>query len=85
MYHSMTLYPYLRVLRKEVYVKALIREIRRLADGSETFSPALFTLYRELGSRINEKFEVTKETSQFFFLKRSVFFFFFHKFIKKFI
>lgn len=56
----MSLYPYLCVLDKEEYIKAIIRNIRKLADGSETYSPSLPWLYRNIGVEINDKYEVGK-------------------------
>lgn len=57
----LTLFPYLCVLEKEEYIKAIIRDVRRLAEGSETFSPSLWSLCYELGVWINKKYEVREK------------------------
>lgn len=56
--NAMVLYPCLSVLDKEEYVKAILREIWRLADGSETFSPSFSFLCKNLGKYINDKYEI---------------------------
>ncbi|XP_063982936.1 DNA-directed RNA polymerase, mitochondrial isoform X2 [Diachasmimorpha longicaudata] len=56
--NAMVLYPCLCVLDKEEYVKAILREIWRLADGSETFSPSFSYLCKNLGKYINDKYEI---------------------------
>ncbi|XP_015604039.1 DNA-directed RNA polymerase, mitochondrial [Cephus cinctus] len=52
------LHPYLQVLNSDEYVNAIIRAGKQLAQGSETFSPSLSVLYRELGQRIFMKYEI---------------------------
>lgn len=54
----MILYPFLEVLDREYYINAILREIRRLAAGSETFSSSLKSLYIALGKYIYKKYEV---------------------------
>uniref|UniRef100_A0A0C9RBI4 DNA-directed RNA polymerase n=1 Tax=Fopius arisanus TaxID=64838 RepID=A0A0C9RBI4_9HYME len=56
--NAMVLYPCLCVLDKEEYVKAILRETWRLADGSETFSPSFSFLCKNLGKHINDKYEI---------------------------
>lgn len=58
-YNALTiLYPFLEVLDKEYYIDAILREIRQLAAGSETFSSSLKSLYIALGKYIYRKYEV---------------------------
>ncbi|XP_033195619.2 mitochondrial RNA polymerase isoform X1 [Bombus vancouverensis nearcticus] len=52
------LYPFLEVLDKEYYIDAILREIRQLAAGSETFSSSLKSLYVALGKYIYRKYEI---------------------------
>ncbi|XP_060819906.1 DNA-directed RNA polymerase, mitochondrial isoform X2 [Bombus pascuorum] len=54
----MVLYPFLEVLDKEYYIDAILREIRQLAAGSETFSLSLKSLYITLGKYIYRKYEI---------------------------
>ncbi|KAK0181415.1 hypothetical protein PV327_003703 [Microctonus hyperodae] len=60
--NSMVLYPCLCVLDKEQYVDAILREVRKLANGSETFSPSFITLCRKLGKYINDRYEMLVNT-----------------------
>ncbi|XP_046406885.1 DNA-directed RNA polymerase, mitochondrial-like isoform X2 [Ischnura elegans] len=54
----MNLYPFLASVKKEELVELVLQEIRKLAEGSETFSPSTNQLYRELGSRVMERYQV---------------------------
>ncbi|XP_043592870.1 DNA-directed RNA polymerase, mitochondrial isoform X1 [Bombus pyrosoma] len=54
----MVLYPFLEVLDKKYYIDAILREIRQLAAGSETFSSSLKSLYITLGKYIYRKYEI---------------------------
>ncbi|KAF7996290.1 hypothetical protein HCN44_001922 [Aphidius gifuensis] len=58
---SMVLYPYLSVLSPQEYVNAVLYEVKRLAIGSETFSPTLRSLWRDLGKYINDKYEISEK------------------------
>ncbi|XP_017756458.1 PREDICTED: DNA-directed RNA polymerase, mitochondrial [Eufriesea mexicana] len=54
----MVLYPFLEVLDKEVYVNAILQEIRQIVAGSETYSTSLKLLYITLGKFIYRKYEM---------------------------
>ncbi|KAH0539281.1 DNA-directed RNA polymerase, mitochondrial isoform X1 [Cotesia glomerata] len=56
--NEMVLYPYLCVLNKEEYVNAIMHEIRKLANGSESFSPSFSLLRKRLGKFINDKYDI---------------------------
>ncbi|XP_022235719.1 DNA-directed RNA polymerase, mitochondrial-like, partial [Limulus polyphemus] len=49
---GMSLYPYLCVLDPSCYVEIMLQEIRRLAETSETFSPSVHYLHRNLGAKV---------------------------------
>lgn len=51
-YRSVNIYPYLRVLKTEQYIDIIIQEVRKLAEGSETFSPTVNILYRQLANQV---------------------------------
>jgi len=51
-YRNVNIYPYLRVLSTEQYVDIIIQEVRKLAEGSETFSPTIHMLYRNLANQV---------------------------------
>ncbi|XP_021914450.1 DNA-directed RNA polymerase, mitochondrial isoform X2 [Zootermopsis nevadensis] len=57
-FRHINLYPYLKVLDPEDYIEIILQEIRKLAEGSETFSPTTGQLYRELGSQVRARYEV---------------------------
>ncbi|XP_061936376.1 DNA-directed RNA polymerase, mitochondrial isoform X2 [Apis cerana] len=54
----MVLYPFLEVLDKEHYINAILREIRHLAIGSDTYSTSLKLLYVTVGKYIYRKYEI---------------------------
>nr|CAD7605425.1 unnamed protein product [Timema genevievae] len=54
-FRHINLYPYLRVLDTQQYIDIVMQEIRKLAEGSETFSPSLRQLYRDLGSQVQSR------------------------------
>ncbi|XP_076280985.1 mitochondrial RNA polymerase [Lasioglossum baleicum] len=54
----MVLHPFLEVLDKEHYLNAIIREVRKVANGSETFSMALNLLHIDIGMNIYKKYEI---------------------------
>ncbi|KAK0087015.1 hypothetical protein PV325_001969 [Microctonus aethiopoides] len=60
--NAMVLYPCLCALDTEQYINAILREVRKLANGSETFSPSFTTLCRKLGKYINDKYEMLVNT-----------------------
>lgn len=49
---NQNLLPYLRALEIEDYASIILREIRSLAEGSETYSPTVSQLYRNLGNKV---------------------------------
>ncbi|XP_050532708.1 DNA-directed RNA polymerase, mitochondrial [Daktulosphaira vitifoliae] len=57
-YRNVNIYPYLRVLNTEQYVDIIIHEIRKLAVGSETFSPTVNMLYRQLANQVRLRYEI---------------------------
>ncbi|CAL7943645.1 unnamed protein product [Xylocopa violacea] len=54
----MVLYPFLEVLDKKYYVNAILREIKQIAIGSETYGISLKLLHIGLGKYINKKYEI---------------------------
>lgn len=55
-YNHLNIYPYLKVLEPHVYRDLIMQEIRKLAEGSETFSPTTGQLYRELGNKVRTRY-----------------------------
>nr|CAD7399636.1 unnamed protein product [Timema cristinae] len=54
-FRHINLYPYLRVLDTQQYTDIVMQEIRKLAEGSETFSPTTRQLYRDLGRQVQSR------------------------------
>ncbi|XP_013107948.1 DNA-directed RNA polymerase, mitochondrial [Stomoxys calcitrans] len=57
----MNYYTYLNTLDKSQYADILIREIYKLAEGSETFSPTIGQLYKELGQKVQQRYQVEEK------------------------
>ncbi|XP_060878256.1 DNA-directed RNA polymerase, mitochondrial [Metopolophium dirhodum] len=57
-YRNVNIYPYLRVLNTEQYVDIIIQEVRKLAEGSETFSPTVNLLYRNLANQVRLRYQI---------------------------
>lgn len=55
-YRSVNIYPYLRALNTEQYVDIILQEVRKLAEGSETFSPSINLLYRNLANQVRLRY-----------------------------
>ncbi|BES94363.1 Probable Hypothetical protein polymerase III subunit RPC6 [Nesidiocoris tenuis] len=63
-YVQLNLYPYLVVLDKKHYKEIIMQEIRKLAEGSETFSPVSAMLHRSVGHQVRQRYIVkTKKES----------------------
>lgn len=50
------LLPYLRALEVEEYAEIILHEIRYLAGGSETYSPTVAQLFRNLGNKVQTRY-----------------------------
>ncbi|XP_050428199.1 DNA-directed RNA polymerase, mitochondrial [Adelges cooleyi] len=57
-YRNVNIYPYLRVLSTEQYVNIIIHEVRQLALGSETFSPTVNMLHRQLANQVRLRYQI---------------------------
>ncbi|KAG6451382.1 hypothetical protein O3G_MSEX007099 [Manduca sexta] len=55
---AITLYPYLKVLEVDQFVELIMSEINKLVDGSETYSPTLKLLQRDLGTQVYQKYQI---------------------------
>ncbi|KAI5638464.1 DNA-directed RNA polymerase, mitochondrial [Phthorimaea operculella] len=55
---AITLYPYLKVLEVDQFVELIMAEISKLVDGSETYSPTLKLLQRDLGTQVYQKYQI---------------------------
>lgn len=59
--HSpITLYPYLKVLDENQFVELIMGELSKLVDGSQSYSPALKVLQRELGTLVYNRYQVNQ-------------------------
>lgn len=55
------LLPYIRSLEVEQYVNIILSEIKKLAEGSESFSPHLSFLNRQLGEKIEMRYNTEQK------------------------
>lgn len=55
---AITLYPYLTVLEVDQFVELIMGELSKLVDGSETYSPTLKLLQRDLGTQVYQKYQI---------------------------
>ena len=55
---NQNLLPYLRALDTEDYASIVLREIRNLAEGSETYSPTVTQLYKALGNKVQLRYQM---------------------------
>ncbi|CAH0725565.1 unnamed protein product, partial [Brenthis ino] len=55
---AITLYPYLKVLKLDDFVDLMMSEISKLVDGSDTYSPTLKILQRDLGTQVYNKYQI---------------------------
>ncbi|XP_072944627.1 DNA-directed RNA polymerase, mitochondrial [Epargyreus clarus] len=60
---AITLYPYLKVLDADQFVELMMIEIRKLIDGSESYSPTLKLLQRDLGTQVYQKYQIKQRRS----------------------
>ncbi|XP_067622531.1 DNA-directed RNA polymerase, mitochondrial isoform X2 [Eurosta solidaginis] len=54
----MNYHTYLKAIDTSVYTNILLKEIYKLAEGSETFSPTVGQLYRELGQKVQQRYHI---------------------------
>ncbi|XP_037957761.1 DNA-directed RNA polymerase, mitochondrial [Teleopsis dalmanni] len=57
----MNFYTYLRALDPAHYVDILLDEIYKLAEGSETYSPTVGQLYKELGQKVQQRYQIEQK------------------------
>lgn len=59
--HPLNLEPYLRCIPARDFVKIIVEEAKKIALGSETYSPTVNLLYRDLGSRVYARYKVLRK------------------------
>lgn len=55
---ALNMEPYLRCIPAKDFVSIIIEEAKKIAQGSETYSPTVTMLYRELGLRVYARYRV---------------------------
>lgn len=58
MIRTINLLPYLKAMDANQYAEILLREVRRLSEGSETYSPTVGQLYRQLGLTVQQRYHL---------------------------
>lgn len=57
----MNYYTYLKTMDTSHFVDILIKELYKLAAGSETFSPTVGQLYKELGQKVQQRYQIEQK------------------------
>ncbi|XP_017063285.2 LOW QUALITY PROTEIN: DNA-directed RNA polymerase, mitochondrial [Drosophila eugracilis] len=57
----MNYYTYLKTLDTSHFADILIKELYKLAEGSETFSPTVGQLYKELGQKVQQRYQIEQK------------------------
>ncbi|KAK4874106.1 hypothetical protein RN001_013466 [Aquatica leii] len=57
----LTLEPYLRLLSTKDFVQIIVDEARKIAEGSETYSPTCVQLYRDLGTKVYMRYQILRK------------------------
>ncbi|XP_022226016.2 DNA-directed RNA polymerase, mitochondrial [Drosophila obscura] len=57
----MNYYTYLKALDSTHFADILIKELYKLAEGSETFSPTVGQLYKELGEKVQQRYQIEQK------------------------
>lgn len=58
---NQNLLPYIRSLEVEQYVNIILSEIKKLTDGSDSFSPYMIILYRSLGEKVEMRYHTEQK------------------------
>lgn len=58
---TLSLFPYLKALDVHVFANILLKEIRKICEGSETYSPSMNVLYKDLGKKVQTHFQVEQK------------------------
>lgn len=59
--HALNLEPYFRSVPSEDIVEIIVQEAIRIAQGSETYSPQLWLLYKMLGAKVYARYRVLRK------------------------
>lgn len=69
----MNMEPYLRCIPTRDFVTIIIEEAKKMAQGSETYSPTVYMLYRALGSRVYARYLTLRKQKLGFWIKSLIF------------
>jgi DNA-directed RNA polymerase len=58
---NQNLLPFIRSLEVEQYVNLILTEVRRLTDGSESFTPHMIILHRSLGEKVEMRYHAEQK------------------------
>lgn len=58
---ALNLFPYLKALDVKEYADILLQEIRKLSEGSESYSPTVNILHRGIGKKVMSKFQLEQK------------------------
>ncbi|XP_066246589.1 DNA-directed RNA polymerase, mitochondrial [Euwallacea similis] len=59
--HALTLEPYLRCVPSSDIVEIIVQEAKRIAQGSETYSPEVHLLHKMLGAKLYMRYKIVRK------------------------
>lgn len=57
----LTLEPYMRSIPVKDFITIIIEEAVKIAQGSETYSPTVHQLYKDLGGKVYQRFRMLQK------------------------
>lgn len=58
---SFNLEPYLRCIPQKDYITVIIEEAKKIAQGSETYSPTVSMLHKDMGSKVYARYKILRK------------------------
>ncbi|KAG5895035.1 hypothetical protein JTB14_014773 [Gonioctena quinquepunctata] len=55
---AMNMEPYMRCIPVKDYIAIIVDEAKKLAQGSETYSPTVYMLYKDMGSKVYARYKI---------------------------
>lgn len=59
--NALSMEPYMRCIPAKDFVKVIVEEAKKIALGSETYSPTVNLLYKDLGHKVYARYKVLRK------------------------
>lgn len=59
--NALSMEPYMRCISAKDFVKIIVEEAKKIALGSETYSPTVNLLYKDLGHKVYARYKVLRK------------------------